>query len=243
MEATQVKPETTVAPPEGPGKKSPQLTPPKKKRKWVKRLVILLVIAALLLLIIGAFYLILTNYLPDLIPVLRRGSQEEIEAYIKQTTGFRGVILVALLQCLQVLSIVFPGAPIQIAAGIVYGAPLGAAVCLLSFVAVNFAIFSVARRLGGKLNDWIDLEPPQSGFFRDQSHPAFKVFIVNLLPVIPNGIIPYLAARTQVTSRGYMLGYNDLKDPSVSGFFRFLAKVGDNGMKMQIVKIGFGDRQ
>ena len=34
-----------------------------------------------------------------------------------------------------------------------------------------------------------------------------------------------------------------LKDPSVSGFFRFLAKVGDNGMKMQIVKIGFGDSQ
>ena len=49
--------------------------------------------------------------------------------------------------------------------------------------------------------------------------------------------------RLQVSSRGYMLGYNDLKDPSVSGFFRFLARVGDNGMKMQIVKIGFGDRQ
>ena len=38
------------------------------------------------------------------------------------------------------------------------------------------------------------------------------------------------------------LGYSDLKDPSVSGFFRFLARVGDNGMKMQIVKIGFGGR-
>ena len=49
--------------------------------------------------------------------------------------------------------------------------------------------------------------------------------------------------RLQVSSRGYMLGYSDLKDPSVSGFFRFLARVGDNGMKMQIVKIGFGDRQ
>ena len=34
--------------------------------------------------------------------------------------------------------------------------------------------------------------------------------------------------------------YNDLKDPSVSGFFRFLAKVGDGMMKMQIVKIRFG---
>ena len=49
--------------------------------------------------------------------------------------------------------------------------------------------------------------------------------------------------RLQVSSRGYMLGYSDLKDPSVSGFFRFLARIGDNGMKMQIVKIGFGGRQ
>ena len=50
-------------------------------------------------------------------------------------------------------------------------------------------------------------------------------------------------SRLQVTSRGYMLGYNDLKDPSVSGFFRFLARVGDGMMKMQIVKIGFGGKQ
>ena len=49
-------------------------------------------------------------------------------------------------------------------------------------------------------------------------------------------------SRLQVTSRGYMLGYNDLKDPSVSGFFRFLAKVGDGMMKMQIVKIRFGGK-
>ena len=46
-------------------------------------------------------------------------------------------------------------------------------------------------------------------------------------------------SRLQVTSRGYMLGYNDLRDPSVSGFFRFLARVGDNGMRMQIAKIRF----
>ena len=50
-------------------------------------------------------------------------------------------------------------------------------------------------------------------------------------------------SRLQVTSRGYMLGYNDLRDPSVSGFFRFLARVGDHGMKMQIVKIEFGGQR
>ena len=49
-------------------------------------------------------------------------------------------------------------------------------------------------------------------------------------------------AGMHISSRGYMLGYNDLKDPSVSGFFRFLARVGDGMMKMQIVKIKFGGR-
>lgn len=43
----------------------------------------------------------------------------------------------------------------------------------------------------------------------------------------------------RVSSRGYMLGYNDLKDPSVSGFFRFLSRVGDGSMKMRIVQITF----
>ena len=49
-------------------------------------------------------------------------------------------------------------------------------------------------------------------------------------------------SRLQVTSRGYMLGYNDLRDPSVSGLFRFLARTGDRIMKMQIVRICFGQR-
>ena len=50
-------------------------------------------------------------------------------------------------------------------------------------------------------------------------------------------------SRLQMSSRGYMLGYSDLKDPSVNGFFRFLAKVGDGMMKMQIVKIRFSGRE
>ena len=58
----------------------------------------------------------------------------------------------------------------------------------------------------------------------------------------PKEIDPW-SSRLQVTSRGYMLGYNDLKDSSVSSFFRFLAKVGDGMMKMQIVKIRFGGKQ
>lgn len=43
----------------------------------------------------------------------------------------------------------------------------------------------------------------------------------------------------QVSSKGYMLGYSDLRDPSVPGFYRFLSRVGDGMMKMRIVRLDF----
>lgn len=45
--------------------------------------------------------------------------------------------------------------------------------------------------------------------------------------------------RAAISHRGYMLGYNDLRDPSVPGLFRLMAKLGDGFMKMRIIKIEF----
>lgn len=47
--------------------------------------------------------------------------------------------------------------------------------------------------------------------------------------------------RLRVSSRGYMLGYQSLNDPSVPGFYRFLARVGDGMMRMQIVRLEFAE--
>ena len=47
--------------------------------------------------------------------------------------------------------------------------------------------------------------------------------------------------RLRASSRGYMLGYQSLDDPSVPGFYRFLAKVGDGMMRMQIVRLEFAE--
>lgn len=55
---------------------------------------------------------------------------------------------------------------------------------------------------------------------------------------IEKDVIPWMKGA-KVTSRGYMLGYHDLKDPFVSGLFRFLAKLGDRVMRMQIVRLDF----
>lgn len=46
-------------------------------------------------------------------------------------------------------------------------------------------------------------------------------------------------ADMRVSSRGYMLGYPGMEDPAVSGFFRWMARLGDGMMAMQIVRLDF----
>lgn len=46
-----------------------------------------------------------------------------------------------------------------------------------------------------------------------------------------------------MSSRGYMLGYQNLDDPSVNRVYRLLAKIGDGMMKMQIVHIDFNENR
>ncbi len=55
---------------------------------------------------------------------------------------------------------------------------------------------------------------------------------------IKTDISPWLS-EAAVSSRGYMLGYHNLKDPSVSSLFRLFSGIGDGFMKMKIIKIEF----
>lgn len=45
--------------------------------------------------------------------------------------------------------------------------------------------------------------------------------------------------KIEISARGYMLGYYDLRSTGVTGFHRFLAKAGDGLMKMRIIKMDF----
>lgn len=55
---------------------------------------------------------------------------------------------------------------------------------------------------------------------------------------VESDLLPWMT-NAAVSHRGYMLGYNDLRDPSVPGAFRLLAKIADGVMKMQIIRMDF----
>ncbi len=55
---------------------------------------------------------------------------------------------------------------------------------------------------------------------------------------IENDVRPWLK-NADVSYRGYMLGYGNLREPCISAFFRLLSKIGDNILKMKIIRFDF----
>jgi len=146
------------------------------------------------------------NKIPGLIPLLKEGDGQKIADYLSQETGIKGIIAVILLQGIQVASIVMPGMAIQVAAGLIYGWLEGFLMCYCGFVLSNWLIFLFARKMGsdrikdvsmGKTSQW--LMEKLNG-----TKPQFMVVIANMVPAIPNGVIPFIAAKTSITAKEYV---------------------------------------
>ena len=170
--------------------------------KLKKKLVPVLVVIVVAVLVWFAF----GDKIPGLIPLLKEGDSQKIADYLSQETGVKGVIAFILLQAVQIASIVMPGMAIQVAAGIIYGWLEGFLMCYIGFVLSNLAVFLLARRMGsdrirnvsmGKTSQWL-MEKLRG------TRPKFMVVIANMVPLIPNGIIPYLAAKTDITAADYV---------------------------------------
>ncbi len=172
-------------------------------RRLLKILIIILIIAA-----IAVFTVFLIDrFLPGLMPVLRQGDEEAIETYIRSFGSFRGAFFTAALQFLQVVSIIIPSTPIQIAAGILFGAFHGYLICHLAFIAANTTVFSVLRILEAKLGSEPATAKRQSkfNFLLDEEYPQFTVFFGCMLPLLPNGFVPYIAARTKISTKSFII--------------------------------------
>ncbi len=176
----------------------------KVNRRGLERLLLLtgiLVLAAVLI------WLAFGDMFPTLLRLLRRGDAEAIEAYIERNGFWRGALAVVLLSALQVFSVVFPGLAIQIAAGVMFGGPRAFLMCYTGFVLGNVLVFLLARRMRGHVKELVRIDRRDS-WIREKmrsANPAFVVAICDLLPGLPNGIVPYVASRSKISTRDYFL--------------------------------------
>ncbi len=152
-------------------------------------------------------YWVIEQVLPGLWPIIETGDEAEIEKYIRDQGSLGGIIVLAVLQMLQVISVICPGAPIQIAAGIVEGPLVGFLVCYFSYVAINMLIFVLARKLDNKTGAFFSTDEVKESKFKfitEAKHPEIMVAVGCMMPFLPNGIIPHVAARTkQITTKNF----------------------------------------
>lgn len=174
-------------------------------RKKLKKLRNLLQIIFIILLAVILIYAIV-KFIPDIVGLLEGGNEQEIQEYI-EGAGKKGVFVLAALQVLQTITIIFPGIPIYMCAGIVYGKIKGTILCYITYVVSNVAIFIASRRMG-EAADELFPNKKQAGvseLMKKTKHPAWLVMALCVVPVIPNGIIPHIAAKSSLKLKKFFL--------------------------------------
>lgn len=156
-------------------------------------------------LLLGSLFLtgwFFISQFPGFIPAIKSGSEQQIEALLESNDRIKAVLCLALLQIIQVISIVIPIAPIQLAGGVVFGTVRGFIICHLSYVIGNVIVIFYARKArdafrilgnrGEKKKNKI-IEKLNNG------NVFFKLILFCIIPVVPNGIIPYAAAEMDIS--------------------------------------------
>ena len=85
-----------------------------KKTKLIRGAIMAVFVLLALLLV----YTVVRQTMPDIIPLLQSGDEEALEAYLERDMSFTGILCMALLQMVQVWSIVISGVIVNVAAGI-----------------------------------------------------------------------------------------------------------------------------
>lgn len=72
----------------------------------------------------------------------------------------------------------------------------------------NTVVFIIARQIGHRFEGLMNVNK-QSGklsFLYRMESPGFMVALASLVPVVPNGIIPYIAAKAGISFKSFVTG-------------------------------------
>ena len=170
-----------------------------------KRLAVIAAAAVMLvmvLLIIETFRLLL----PGLWTAFSSGDEQALSDYLTSEGRLRSFLTLWFLAFVQVVSLVIPAMPVQLAAGIAYGPWKGFVTSFSASVAANFLVFLLARRLA-KVIELLTASPKANKLLnsvRNSKNPWFYTILAFITPGLPNGIIPYAAANAGMRPKQFL---------------------------------------
>ena len=171
-----------------------------------KRLAVIAAAAVMLvmvLLIIETFRLLL----PGVWTAFSSGDEQALSDYLTSEGRLRSFLTLWFLAFVQVVSLVIPAMPVQLAAGIAYGPWKGFVTSFSASVAANFLVFLLARRLA-KVIELLTANSPKANKLlnsvRNSKNPWFYTILAFITPGLPNGIIPYAAANAGMRPKQFL---------------------------------------
>lgn len=125
--------------------------------------------------------------------------QEKLRQWVG-SLGFAGWIAMVGLQILQVVVAVIPGEPIEIIAGVLYGAWGGFLTCELGVLAGSAVVFWAVRKLGAPLVEAVFGKGKLQSytFLQNIARLELITFILFFIPGTPKDVLTYAAGLTSI---------------------------------------------
>ena len=165
-----------------------------KREKRLAMLVVAAVVVVTVLLIVETFRLLL----PGLWTAFSAGDEQALSDYLTSQGRLRSFLTLWFLAVVQVLSLVIPAMPVQLAAGLAYGPWLGFVTSFSASAIANMSVYLVARRLAPVIRRLVSDTPKATKLLnsvRNSRDPWFYTILAFITPGLPNGVIPYAAAN------------------------------------------------
>ena len=164
------------------------------------RYTLYLIIGAASALTLFLLFRTIGSFFSEIYVILRHGSQAELMEYLSRRSQLGGLTILYFMSVLQVISIILPGILIQVSGALIFGWWKSFIVCWLGFVSGNALVFIAARIMGKQMSEMLSLDRKNTWLVRQMNRhdPAFVTALACMVPGIPNGIIPYIAARTRL---------------------------------------------
>lgn len=123
-----------------------------------------------------------------------------------RSTGVLGAVIFGILNILQVIFAIIPGAPFEIAAGYIFGILPGTLLCDATMTLASVLVFLLVRKFGMKFVElFIPRKQIENIHFLNNTQKAQTIlFLFFLIPATPKDVITYLAGLTKLSLKSWI---------------------------------------
>lgn len=170
-------------------------------KKILRALFVLLILAG-----IGYIYYKIAGEIIELRRLGEDGNPDAIKGYLK-SFGWKGAVVIGVIQMLQMVVAVIPAEFVQISAGIAYPYYYALAICVAGVVLGATVIFVVVRALNIRMAS-LEKHTKRIGEIAQNLNKKTSItllmYLLFLTPIITHGAVCYFAATSKISYRRYI---------------------------------------